>query len=95
MWHVYANTLEPVDCTMLALARYIISHQSVITGKAIYLKDTPNMNDSTKYSMKLYEIIDMNFISLVISVGDFGKNPIRKGAVTFVPKGCTVSPPMA
>ena len=34
MWHVYANTLETFVCPLLALAWYIISHQSIITGKA-------------------------------------------------------------
>ena len=32
MWHVYANPLEPVVFTLLALAQYIIAHPSIIIG---------------------------------------------------------------
>ena len=32
-WCMYANTLEPVVCPLLALARYIISHPSILTGQ--------------------------------------------------------------
>ena len=46
------------------------------------------MNALTEYSIKLYELIDLN-------LNGFGTHPIRKGADIFVATGCTVSPIMS
>ena len=91
---MYINPLELVVCPLPALARYIITHPSIITGQINLFEGNYQYE---RFNKVLNEVVRTNlsgFESLGISVEDFGTYFIRKGAATFAATGCTLSPPM-
>ena len=94
-WHVYANPLDPVVCPVLALARYIVSNPTILSGKSNLFEGESQYE---RFNKILSEVVNENsekFAALGVTSEDFGTHSIRKGAATFVSTGCTVSPPMA
>ena len=80
---------------MLALVGYIISHPSIITGQSNLFEGHSQYERFKKIFNSVVQTHIFEFDCLVISVGYFLTYPIRKGSVTFLAKGFTVSLPMA
>ena len=91
---MYANPSEPVFCPLLALLWYIIAQPSILNGQinlfgwhSQYERFNKTFNEVVRTHKYKIEFIG-------ISAEYFGKNYIRKGAVTFVFKVYTVYLPM-
>ena len=74
---------------------YIISHPSIITGQSNLFEGHSQYERFNKIFNEVVQTHIFEFDCLVISVEYFGTHYIRKGAVTLVAKGFTVSLPMA
>ena len=93
-WHVYANPLDQFKCPVLTFAKYIFSfpnctkkNESVFEGRLQYKRDSKLfMGIINKYESKLKQ--------LGVKPEDLGTHSCRKGMVTMVAGGCTVSPPI-
>ena len=57
---MYANLLEHVVFSSASTCKVHYYPPSILAGNKIYAKGIPNMNASTKYPMKLYELINMD-----------------------------------
>ena len=99
-WHVYSNPFTPHLCPVLALAKYTLSHPDLLQDGCLLFPGT------SQYERFLYErllkvfhkVIRENrteFEEMGVKLGDLGAHSPRKGAITLVSSGCTVSPPMA
>ena len=93
-WHVYANPDEPQICPLLALARYLFVYPHVLTGNKALFEGSDQYN---RYSKIFLTVISENMHELGklgVKEGDLGTHSSRKGVVTYVASGCTVSPPI-
>ena len=93
-WHVYANPDEPQICPLLALARYLFVYPHVLTGNKALFEGSDQYN---RYSKIFSTVISENMHELGklgVKEGDLGTHSSRKGVVTYVASGCTVSPPI-
>ena len=94
-WHVYSNPFAPHICPVLALAKYALSHPDILQD------DCPLFPGKSQYDRFLkifYKVINENeeeFGKLGVKKGDLGAHSPRKGTITLVASGCTVSPPMS
>ena len=93
--HVYANSIDPVVCPILALGAYLSTH--TITG----VRDSklfPGTNQYFRFSRSLSEILKKNEADLKKNVGvdvrNIGVHSIRKGASSYVSGGSTCAPPL-
>lgn len=94
-WHVYSNPLNPFLCPVLSLAKYIISHPGLLNGQD---KLFPGSNQYERFIKVFHKAISDNedtFQGLGVEEGSLGSHSCRKGDITFLSSGCTVSPPMA
>ena len=94
-WHVYSNLGNPFLCPVLALAQYVISNPDVIKNRGLLF---PRNHQYTWFMNIFHKVIKDNkslFEVLGIKEGELGYHLCRKGAITLVSAGCTVSPPMA
>ena len=94
-WHVYSNPQNPCLCPVLALARYLLSNPDVVKNKGLLF---PGEYQYNRFMGIFHKVIERNkevFEVLGIKEGDLGSHSCRKGAITLVSAGCTVSPPMA
>ena len=92
-WHVYANPLEPHICPVLALAKYLITYPSVLSGKVPLFEGSDPYNRYTKIFSKVIKDNMDELRHLGVSEGDLGTHSSRKGVATLVAAGCTASPP--
>mmetsp|Transcript_21038 Transcript_21038/g.25871 ORF Transcript_21038/g.25871 Transcript_21038/m.25871 type:complete len:633 (+) Transcript_21038:146-2044(+) len=93
-WHVYSNPLEPHICPVLALAKYIITYPSVLSGKVPLFEGSDPYNRYTKIFCKVIKDNMDELRRLGVSHGDLGTHSSRKGVATLVAAGCTASPPI-
>ena len=94
-WHVYSNSKNTKNCPILALDKYFFSHAKILTTNS---KLFPGNHQYERFLKIFHKIINDNleeFQSLGAEKGTLGPHSIRKGAITIVPIGCTVSPTMA
>jgi len=95
-WHVYSNPLDPTICPVLSLAKYLIVHQDIVTSSGNLL--FPGEEQYRRFIRIFNRTIADNkeeFASLGVIEGMLGSHSCRKGAITLVATGCTVSPSMA
>lgn len=94
-WHVYSNPRAPHLCPVLALAKYVLSNPDILKqGCPLF----PGMSQYERFRGIFNKVINKNqavFRQLGVNPGDLGSHSTRKGAITLVSSGCTVSPPMA
>jgi len=94
-FHVYSNPLQPEICPVLALATYLLAYPDVLkSGGPLF----PGSSQYSRFMKIFHKTIDAHaaeFKKLGITKGDLGSHSCRKGAITLVTTGCTVSPPMA
>ena len=94
-WHVYSNPENPELCPALALAKYLFSNPDVIKNNG---KLFPGEHQYDRFVGIFNRVIVDNadiFRSLGIIPGSLGSHSARKGAITLISSGCTVSPPMS
>ena len=94
-WHVYSNPYEPCICPVLAMAQYVCSYPDIATGKARLF---PGNNQYNRFLKIFHRVVEANiegFQALGVTKQSLGAHSPRKGAITMVSTGCTVSPPMA
>ena len=93
-WHVYSNPYEPTICPVLAMATYVCSYPDIVTGKSTLF---PGNDQYSRFLKIFHKVVDNNideFQALGITKNSLGAHSPRKGAITMVSTGCTVSPPM-
>ena len=80
---------------VLALATYICAYSEVpIAGSLLF----PGTNQYYQFMTMFRKVIDENaeaFEKLRVLPKTLGSHSARKGALTLVHTGCTISPPMA
>ena len=95
-WHVYSNPFEPALCPVLALGKYLLAFPHIILDEKNSL--FPGTSQYARFSdllSKLFILEKSNLVSLEVDPNILGNHSIRKGAISHVSAGCTVSPPMA
>ena len=95
-WHVYSNPFEPEICPVLALAKYFMCHPQLLQKPKCQL--FPGGNQYSRFSSVLHKVLNKHadeFAALGVDPKSLGTHSIRKGAISLVSAGCTVSPPMA
>ena len=95
-YHVYSNPQNPEICPVLALATYLVAYPEVLkeSGGLLF----PGSAQYSRFMKIFHKTIDEHadeFKKLGVKKGDLGSHSCRKGAITLVTTGCTVSPPMA
>ena len=94
-WHVYANPEVPEICPVLAMAKYLFSSPDILTSNS---KLFPGNHQYERFLKIFHRVINKHlseFQSLGVEKGSLGGHSVRKGAITLVASGCTVSLPMA
>ena len=80
---------------MLALARYLLSNPDILKNGGLLF---PGQHQYTRFMNVFHKVIRDNkglFEANGVKEGELGSHSCRKGAITLVSAGCTVSPPMA
>lgn len=93
-WHVYSNPFEPALCPVLALGKYLLTFTNVILGEKCPV--FPSTNQYKRFNELLSKLLireGENLRSLGADLRSIGTYSIRKGAISLVSAGCTVSPP--
>ena len=94
-WHVYSNPTQPTICPVLALAKYLLSNPDILkSGSPLF----PGNDQYNRFIKAFHRIIHDNiqeFKALGVEENMLGSHSCRKGAITLVSTGCTVSPPLA
>ena len=96
-WHVFSNPLEPEMCPVLTLSKYLLCFPDLMFD-ASKTRLFPGGNQYSRYNKIFHSVLEKNkelFASLGVEKGSLGTHSIRKGAISLVSCGCTVSPPMA
>ena len=94
-WHVYSNPENPSICPVMALAKYLFSQPDILKNNG---KLFPGDHQYERFIDIFHRVIDDNslrFQSLGVAPRSLGSHSCRKGAISLVSSGCTVSPPMA
>ena len=94
-WHIFANPLMPEICTFLSFAKYAITHPNILTGTCNIFEGASQYERFRNIFLETIKKYRSEFASIGVSPEDFGTHSIRKGAVTLISTGTTVSPPMA
>ena len=95
LWHVHPNPKNPKICPALAMAKYFFSHPNILTTNS---KIFPGNHQYRVFLKIFHKIINDNieeFQSLGVEKRTLGYHYIRKGVITIVASGCTISPHMA
>ena len=92
-WHVYSNPAKPHLCPVLALAKYVLLHPDLLTNGSPVFPGTYQYKRFIKIFHKVLRY--PSFLELGVQPGDLGSHSTRKGSITLVSSGCTVSPPMS
>ena len=94
-WHVYSNPNSPHLCPVLDLAKYILIHPDLLQeGSPLF----PGDSYYERFVKKIHKVIRENkeeFEKLGVKPGDLGSHSTRKGSITIVCYGFTVSPPLS
>jgi len=94
-WHVYSNPHNPIICPVLSLGRYLLSNPDILKNGGMLF---PGQHQYGRFMNVFHKVIRDNknlFEDLGVKEGELGSHSSRKGAITLVSAGCTVSPPMA
>eukprot|EP00980_Cylindrotheca_fusiformis_P027304 scaffold19845_cov136-Cylindrotheca_fusiformis.AAC.1 len=94
-WHVYSNPARPSLCPVLALGKYLLSNPDMIQSNTLLF---PGSNQYSRFIRVFHRVIEeksAEFRALGVEKNTLGSHSCRKGAITLVTTGCTVSPPMA
>ena len=94
-WHVYSNPDDPVICPVLALAKYMFAYPDLVKENGQIFPGTEQYNRFIKIFHRVIEQNEDEFLSIGVKAHMLGSHSCRKGAITLVSTGCTVSPPMA
>ena len=94
-WHVYSNPFEPSLCPVVALGKYLLSNPDLIKSDGPLFPGNDQYNRFIKIFNKVIEDNQDEFRLLGVDDKSLGSHSTRKGAITVVSTGCTVSPPMA
>ena len=94
-WHVYSNPNNPAICPVLAMAKYLFSHPDILASKSKLFPGNHQYDRFLKIFHKVINDDSDGFRALGVEKGSLGAHSIRKGSITMVSSGCTVSPPMA
>ena len=92
---MYANPNTPTMCPVLALSRYLLANPDVLQSNG---KLFPGDNQYGRFMHVFNKAIETNkevFATFGVMPGDMGSHSCRKGAISLVAAGCTVSPPMS
>ena len=95
-WHVYSNPEKPHCCPVLALCKYLFAHPDLISNPNSLL--FPGTHQYSRFIRIFHKVLNQNneeFEALGVLKGDLGSHSTRKGSITLVSAGCTVSPPMS
>ena len=93
-WHVYANPLNPFICPLLELARYFLTFPETLKTKAAVFQGKSQYNCYSSAFLKFVAEHKVELQKLGVQHGDLGTHSCRKGVVTTVSAGCTLSPPI-
>ena len=94
-WHQYSNPNNPTIFPVLALAKYFFSHPVILTTNSKLL---PGYYQYEIFLKIFHKIVNDNleeFQSIGVEKRTLGYHSFRKGSITIVASGCTVSPPVA
>ena len=80
---------------MLALAKYLFTNPDILTSNCQLFPGNHQYERFLKIFHKVIKKYASEFQALGVEMGSLGAHSIRKGAITLVASGCTVSPPMA
>ena len=94
-WHVYSNPNDPAICPVLSLAKYLFANPDVARANGPLFPGSDQYNRFIKIFHRVIEQNDDEFMSVGVKKNMLGSHSCRKGAITLVATGCTVSPPMA
>lgn len=94
-WHVYSNPKDPVICPVLALAKYLFAHPDIMRRNGPLFPGADQYGRFIKMFHRVIAQHEDEFLSLGVKKNMLGSHSCRKGAITLVSTGCTVSPPMA
>ncbi|MEM7283659.1 MAG: hypothetical protein AAF438_18745, partial [Pseudomonadota bacterium] len=94
-WHVYSNPKDPVTCPVLALAKYLFAHPDLMKANGLLFPGADQYGRFIKIFHRVISQAEDKFLSLGVKKHMLGSHSIRKGAITLVSTGCTVSPPLS
>ena len=93
-WHVYDNHEEPHLCVVLSLAQYLFTYPQLLREETSLFQGTSQYNRYAKLFLQMISNNKTEFELLGVEDGDLGTHSCRKGVITMVAAGCTVSPPI-
>lgn len=91
---MYANPLEPQLCVVLSLARYVFTYPELFLNNAALFQDNAQYSRYSKLFLKLLKATEEELKNMGVEPGDLDTYLCRKGVVTMVVVGCTVSSPI-
>ena len=94
-WHVYSNPQMPFLCPVLAMAKYTLTHPDLFHDSCPLF---PGLSQYSRFVKFFHKLLNDNaevFERMGVKKGDIGSHSVRKGSITLVSSGCTVSPPMS
>ena len=94
-WHIYDNPGQPSICPISALAKYLFSHPSILTGDWKLFPGEHQYSRFMKSFCRALNHLEDDTKSLCVDVALLGSHSARKGAATLAACGYTVSPPMS
>ena len=94
-WHVYSNSLHPAICPVVALAKYLFAHPDIAKSNGRLFSGADQYGRFMKIFHRVIEANEDEFLRIGVKKNTLGSHSCRKGAITLVSTGCTVSPPMA
>ena len=94
-WHVYSKPKDPTICPVLALGKYLSSNPDILTTNSPLFMGNCQYKRFLKYFTNSSRTIFDRFHPLRVEKEMIGAHSIRKGAITIVDTGWTISPTMA
>ena len=92
--HVYSKPKDPTICPVLALGKYLSSNPDILTTNSPLFMGNCQYKRFLKYFTNPSRTIFDIFQPLRVEKEMLGAHSIRKGAITIVDTGWTISPPM-
>ena len=77
------------------MAKYALSYPDILQDGCSFFPGTSQYECFLKIFYKVIDENEEEFKKLGVKRGDLGAHSPRKGAITLVSSGCTVSPPMS
>ena len=94
-WHVYSNPMNPYLFPVISLGKYLFSQPGIFKGRDKFF---PGSNQYERFIKVFNKVIHDNmgiFQALGVEEHSLGSHSFRKGAITLLSSGCTVSLPLA